>query len=39
MEPTAAEQLLAALAQQGYGPECRIIGSVKATDPGLVFLA
>jgi len=39
MEPTAAEQLLAALAQQGYGPECRIIGSVRATDPGLVFLA
>lgn len=39
MEPTAAEQLLAALAQQGYGPECRIIGSVKATDPGFVFLA
>lgn len=34
---TAAE-LLAALRQQGYGPECRIIGDVRAADPGLVFI-
>jgi selenide,water dikinase len=34
---TAAE-LLAALRRQGYGPECRIIGDVRAADPGLVFI-
>ncbi len=37
MLPEAATQLLAALPAQGYAPECRIIGSVRATDPGLVF--
>jgi selenide, water dikinase len=33
-----ATKLLAALRQQGYGPECRIIGDVRASDPGLVFI-
>jgi selenide,water dikinase len=39
MEPAAAAQLLDALAQQGYAPECRIIGEVRAIDPGMVFIS
>jgi len=39
LEQTAAERLLEALGQQGYGPACAIIGSVRAADPGLLFLA
>jgi selenide,water dikinase len=38
MDRTSAEQLLALLGQHGYQPECRIIGEVRAADPGLVFL-
>ena len=39
MEAAAAESLLEALGQRGYAPECAIIGTVRATDPGLLFLA
>jgi selenide, water dikinase len=39
MEPAAAEQLLEALAQRGYAPECRIIGEVRAIDPGMVCIS
>lgn len=39
MTPEAGAQLLAALRQQGYAPDCSIIGVVRATDPGLVFIA
>ncbi len=39
MERDAATQLLAALLQQGYEPDCRVIGEVRATDPGIVFLS
>lgn len=39
MEPAAAKQLLDALAQQGYAPECRIIGEVRAIDPGMVYIS
>ena len=39
MEAGAAAQLLVALRQQGYAPDCGVIGSVRATDPGLVFIA
>jgi selenide,water dikinase len=38
MAPEAATGLLSALRQQGYAPDCRIIGLVRATDPGLVFV-
>lgn len=38
MDRTSAEQLLALLGQHGYQPESRIIGEVRAVDPGLVFL-
>ena len=38
MTANAATELLAALREQGYAPECRVIGSVRATDPGLVFI-
>jgi selenide,water dikinase len=38
MEAEAAKLLLEALSQRGYAPECRIIGSVHATDPGIVFI-
>ena len=38
IDRTSAEQLLALLGQHGYQPECRIIGEVRAADPGLVFL-
>jgi selenide,water dikinase len=34
-----AEHLLARLAQEGYQPACRVIGEVRATDPGVVFLS
>ena len=36
MERDAAEQLLGQLRQQGYAPESRIIGEVRAGDPGMV---
>ena len=38
MAPEAAAELLVALREQGYAPDCRVLGSVRATDPGLVFL-
>jgi selenide,water dikinase len=38
LEAGTAARLLAALQQQGYAPECRVIGSVRGTDPGLVFM-
>lgn len=38
LDRDVAEQLLATLVQRGYAPECRIIGEVRATDPGLVFI-
>lgn len=38
LAPEAAKELLTALQQQGYAPECRIIGSVRASDPGMVFI-
>jgi selenide,water dikinase len=39
LDRDVAEKLLATLIQRGYAPECRIIGEVRATDPGLVSLA
>ena len=36
---STAEALLERLSQRGYGPECRIIGEVRSTDPGLVVIA
>lgn len=38
MEPAAAAQLLDTLVQRGYAPECRIIGEVRAHDPGMVCI-
>jgi selenide,water dikinase len=38
MKAETAKLLLEALAQRGYAPECRIIGTVQATDPGIVFI-
>ncbi len=38
MEAEVAKLLLEALEQQGYTPACCIIGSVRATDPGIVFI-
>jgi len=38
MEAKAAHLLIEALSQHEYAPECRIIGSVRATDPGIVFI-
>ncbi len=39
MEKVAAGRLLAALQQQGYEPECQIIGEARSKDPGLVFIS
>ena len=39
MERDAAEQLLGQLRQQGYMPESRIIGEVRAGDPGMVVFS
>lgn len=39
MEKVAAGRLLAALQQQGYAPECQIIGEARSKDPGLVFIS
>jgi selenide, water dikinase len=38
LDRDVAEGLLKILQQRGYGPECRIIGEVQSTDPGLVFI-
>jgi selenide,water dikinase len=38
MTAAAAVELLDLLRQQGYAPDCRVIGSVRAADPGLVFV-
>jgi selenide,water dikinase len=38
LDARTATRLLTALQQQGYEPECRVIGSVRGTDPGLVFM-
>lgn len=38
MASTAAAQLLDALGQGGYAPECRVIGVVHAADPGFVYI-
>lgn len=38
MTAAAAAKLLALLRQQGYAPDCRVIGLVRAADPGLVFV-
>ena len=35
---STAEALLERLSQRGYGPECRIIGEVRSTEPGLVVI-
>ena len=37
LDPDTAAQLLARLVQAGYGPQCAIIGEVRAGDPGLIF--
>ncbi len=39
METRAATRLMATLQQQGYAPDCRVIGKIKATDPGFVRIA
>lgn len=39
LDAATAEQLLAQLAQAGYGPECRIIGEVRVGEPGMIILA
>lgn len=38
LEAETATQLLAALHRQGYAPACRIIGDVRAGDPGWVCI-
>lgn len=38
MEQATAEHLLERLGREHYLPECRIIGEVRPTDPGLVFI-
>lgn len=38
LEPAAAEQLQDSLAQQGYAPECQIIGEVRDTNPGMIYI-
>lgn len=39
LEPGSAGELLDRLREEGYGPECRIIGEVRSGDPGLIFFA
>jgi selenide,water dikinase len=39
LDAATAGQLLARLAQASYGPECRIIGEVRAGEPGMISLA
>lgn len=39
LAPDTADQLLVRLVQSGYGPQCAIIGEVRANDPGLIILS
>jgi selenide, water dikinase len=38
LDRMVAERLLVMIGQRGYAPECRIIGEVRAAEPGLVFI-
>jgi selenide, water dikinase len=39
LDRMVAERLLVLIGQRGYAPECRIIGEVRAAEPGLVFIS
>lgn len=38
LDADTATQLLARLAQSGYGPQCALIGEARSGNPGLIFL-
>jgi selenide,water dikinase len=39
LEADTARELVDRIQQQGYAPECRVIGEVRSSDPGMIVLA